>query len=137
MSSLRLGAKRATTSRLATLPLAKGLRMTLAMPPMEQLDDLDGKIPDCPSTIWNAEKIDLAAEQVKSRTEQLMVQTGAAIRFAACCTSFSSNSPGFIRRRRTVLRASLIHRTTSLLMLPPTQWVLLILRSTAMRSWLA
>jgi hypothetical protein len=70
MSSLRLGAKRATTSRLASLPLAKGLRMTLAMPPMEQLDDLNGKIPDCPATIWNAEKIDLAAEQVKSNYDQ-------------------------------------------------------------------
>jgi hypothetical protein len=69
MSSLRLGAKRATTSRLASLPLAKGLRMTLAMPPMEQLDDLDGKIPDCPATIWNAEKINLAAEQEAYRAE--------------------------------------------------------------------
>ena len=66
MSSLRLGGKRATSSRLASMPLSKGLRMTLALPPLGQLEDLDGKIPDCPSTIWNAENINLAAEQVES-----------------------------------------------------------------------
>ncbi len=63
--ALRLGAGRSTSTRLVSLPkLSKGLRMTLAMPPMGELQNLDGKIPDCPVTIWNAEKIDIAAEQV-------------------------------------------------------------------------
>ena len=67
-SSLRLGSKRVTSSRLTSLPrLAKGLRMTIAMPPLGQLEDLEGKIPDCPNTIWNAENINLAAEQVHDR----------------------------------------------------------------------
>jgi hypothetical protein len=65
MSSLRLGGNRATVSRLTSLPkLAKGLRMTIAMPPLGELENLEGKIPDCPNTIWNAGNIDLAAEQV-------------------------------------------------------------------------
>jgi hypothetical protein len=70
MSSLRLGGNRATVSRLTSLPkLAKGLRMTIAMPPLGELENLEGKIPDCPNTIWNAGNIDLAAEQAKYRAE--------------------------------------------------------------------
>jgi hypothetical protein len=36
---------------------------------MGELQNLDGKIPDCPVTIWDAEKIDIAAEQEKYRSE--------------------------------------------------------------------
>ena len=66
----RLHARASTVSQSRLPHLAKGLRMTIAMPPLSQLDDLDGKIPDCPNTIWNADRIDIAAEQVSARASQ-------------------------------------------------------------------
>lgn len=52
---------------------SSSLQMTIAMPPPTNmggpLPSIEGMLPDCPATKWDAENLDIAAEQAKYRKE--------------------------------------------------------------------
>jgi len=58
-------AQQASASRRASPPL----RMALSMPALAPLPSIEGALPDCPTTKWSSEGIDIRGEQAKCQSD--------------------------------------------------------------------
>lgn len=70
-SAFEASAARLGRSAVASRPAAGHARMSTLAPQVGEMPSLDGALPDCPTTVWDSENMDIAAEQARYREEGL------------------------------------------------------------------